>query len=58
MCRTGMEVGALVKLDSGQLGLNCQLRSALSLCECNALGFIAPLTNALFLALEGNCVVP
>ena len=59
MCRTGMEVGVLIKLDSGQLGHgSCQLRSTLSLCECVMLWVEAPLTNALFLALEGDCVVP
>ena len=34
MCRTGMEVGVLIKLDSGQLRRgSCQVRSTLSLCE-------------------------
>ena len=56
MCHTGMEVGALVNstVDSTSMGPNCD--ALFFLCVLDR-GFGA-ITNALFLALEGDCVVP
>ena len=59
MCRTGMEVGVLIKLDSGQLGHgSCQLRSTLSLCEyVIALGCSA-INQRFILSIGGQLCCP